>query len=77
MANLPLGFGAIVLLLVGSLIIAADAEIHKYDNKRFTKISNGLYVPGDIEALYASKFQVVDVDAASSATNFKGKSVIR
>uniref|UniRef100_A0A1J3EGM6 Transmembrane protein 87A n=1 Tax=Noccaea caerulescens TaxID=107243 RepID=A0A1J3EGM6_NOCCA len=74
MATLPLGFGAIVLLLVGSLINAADAAIHVYGNKRFTKISNGLYVPGDIEALYASKLQ--DVDAASSGTNFKGKSVI-
>ncbi|CAA7060803.1 unnamed protein product [Microthlaspi erraticum] len=32
MANLPLGFGAIVLLLVGSLINPTDAEIHEYDN---------------------------------------------
>lgn len=76
MANRSLGFCAVVLLFVGSLINVSDAKIHEYHNKRFTKITNGLYVPGDSEALYASKFQ--DADAASSSgIHSKGKSFIR
>ncbi|VVA90964.1 unnamed protein product [Arabis nemorensis] len=69
-ANLPLG------LCVGSLINVTDAEIHVYDNKRFTIIANGLYVPGGSQSLYASKFQNVGA-AASPGTHSKGISFIR
>lgn len=76
MANQSLGLCAVMILLIGNLINAVDAEIHEYDNKRFTKIANGLYVSGDSEALYGSKLQ--DVNAASSSVSHsKGKSAIR
>ncbi|CAH2038255.1 unnamed protein product [Thlaspi arvense] len=77
MANPSLRFGAVVLLLLlVSLINVAEAEIHVYGNKRFSKIANCLYVPGDTEALYASKSQNINA-ASSSGTHSKGMSFIR
>ncbi|XP_010553195.1 PREDICTED: transmembrane protein 87B-like [Tarenaya hassleriana] len=69
-----LGFWAIALLFVGSLITVTDGSIHEYNNEGFTKRSNARFFHGGSEGLYASKFLVFN---ASSDKPLKGKSFIR
>ncbi|CAH2047922.1 unnamed protein product [Thlaspi arvense] len=74
MENRSIGFWAVWILLVGSLIGVSDASIHEYKNERFTVRANARFFHGGSEGLYASTFQDVN---ASSDKPLKGKSFIR
>uniref|UniRef100_A0A1J3FLH4 Transmembrane protein 87A n=2 Tax=Noccaea caerulescens TaxID=107243 RepID=A0A1J3FLH4_NOCCA len=74
MENRPLGFWAIGILLVGSLIVASDASIHEYKNEGFAVRANARFFHGGSEGLYASKFHDLNT---SSDKPLKGKSFIR
>lgn len=75
MESRSLGFWAIGVLLVGSLIGATNGSIHSYNNEKFTVKFNARFFHGGSEGLYASKFQ--DLNSSSSDNPFKGKSFIR
>jgi len=76
MKNRSLGFWAIGVLLIGSLIGATEGSIHEYNNEKFTAKFNARFFHGGSEGLYASKSQ--DLNSSSSSDNsFKGKSFIR
>ncbi|EOA35046.1 hypothetical protein CARUB_v10020152mg [Capsella rubella] len=77
MGDRPLGLWAIGILLVGSLIGAANGSIHEYKNEKFTVKLNARFFHGGSEGLYASKFQDLNTSSSSSDNPFKGKSFIR